>query len=72
MAKKFGRMSQFVALEVTIVLISSILFLDQVVFATAGKDEKMGKGDLDVSFVSSGSDWSTGRNLGRPGTALAK
>ena len=56
MAKKFGRMSQFVALKVVIVLISSILFLDQVVLATAGKDKKMGKGDLDVSFVSSGSD----------------
>ena len=66
MAKKFGRMSQFVALKVVIVLISSIFFLDQVVLATAGKDEKMGKGDLDVSFVSSGSDWSKSLDGAKP------
>ena len=58
MTKKFGRMRQVVALKAIIALISSILLLDLFVFADAGKDEKMEKNVLEVSFVSSGSDWS--------------
>ena len=46
------------ALKAIIVVISSILLLDLFVFADAGKEEKTGKNVLEVSFVSSESDWS--------------
>ena len=66
MTKKFGRMRQVVALKAILVVISSILLLDLFVFADAGKDEKMGKNVLEVSFVSSGSDWSKDLDLKSP------
>ena len=46
------------ALNAMIALLSLFFILNPIVFVMAGKDEKVGKSDLDVSFVSSGSDWS--------------
>ena len=51
-------MGQSVALESIIALLRSIFIPGQVICVTAGKDGEMGEGELDVSFVSSGSGWS--------------